>query len=275
MADPFFQVRGYGRASREKQIISPLQQESAVKDAFSLFQRMKTGWSNAQWGGFFVEEPNHSRTTKFHERPIGSQLITVSKPGDVILVSNFDRIFANVTDVCETLDLIEQRKFGIHILDMDVNLSSAMGQAVFKIMAAIKELEVKEIRRRCKETAIYRHESGLPHGKPPIGWKHKAYRDAKTGAVRRGFIPHDEERELANRLKEIKINGNLTIMEVWDMADRKRIRNPRGRVKKWSYNAIHRWTEAALRGFPLRNGEHTATPIPADSLPVDSIGADA
>lgn len=269
--EPMFVVRAYGRASTEKQVISPLQQESACKDAFSLYQRIKPGWANAVWGGFFADEAE-SRTSMLRQRPVGSLVLASTKPGDVVMASNYDRIFANVMDVCETIELIEQRKLRVVVLDLDVDLNHHMGQAVFKIMAAVKELEVKEIRRRGKETAAYRIANGLPWGKPPIGWKNKSFRDKRTKNVCRRFVPDDEGRALAKQILELRVRESLSFKQLAHKLNRRGIRNPRGGT--WTYPAVNRWVTAALREFPLKNGTHNPSPIPADAEHVDSIWSD-
>lgn len=263
--DPFFVVRGYGRASTDKQVISPLQQEATVREHFELFKRVKHGWSNAEWGGFHAEEPI-TRTSKLRNRPIGSLVLATSRPGDVIMASNYDRIFANVMDVCETIELIEVKKFRLCILDLDIDIGTDMGQAVFKIMAAIKELEVRELRRRCRENARYRVSQGLPVGTYTIGWKTVAYRDKTTRGIQRRYVPDYETRELAMKLLARKKAG-ASINGMTNELNRNGILNPKTHTK-FNRPAIYRLLEAAKRNFPLSNGSHDAPPIPPDAEPI-------
>jgi DNA invertase Pin-like site-specific DNA recombinase len=270
IAEPKFICRAYGRASTQKQVMSPLQQEAACKDAFSLYTRLKPDWANAEWGGFFFDEAT-TRTGKFRERPVGSLLIAMTRPGDVIMVANFDRIFANVSDVCETLELVELRKFRLAILDMDIDISGNLGQAVFKIMAAVKELDVKEIRRRGRETAAYRKSSGLPHGKHPIGWHTKCFIKSGQRMFRR-YLPNADERELARLILNLRTQHELSLGEIARELTKRRIKNPRGHG--WTKPAVTRWINAALLNFPVNNGSHAPAPIPVDAEPVDSIFSD-
>jgi DNA invertase Pin-like site-specific DNA recombinase len=272
--DPCFVVRGYGRASTEKQIMSPLQQESACQDAFNLYKRVKSGWANAEWGGFFFDEAT-TRTSKFRERAVGSLVLATTKPGDVILVSNFDRIFAKVVDVCETLELVEQRKFRLTILDMDIDIGCDLGKMVFQILAAVKELDVKTIRRRARENAAYRVANGLPHGGPaPVGWKVTNFKS--EGRIKKRLVPQHEHRALAKVILDLRVGKELSYQELTDELIRRRIPNPGRDGKNWSKMSVRRWANAALLNFPLRNGSHTPAPIPPDAEPVemDTILAD-
>jgi DNA invertase Pin-like site-specific DNA recombinase len=264
-----FTVRAYGRASTLKQVMSPLQQEAACQDAFSLYKRLKPDWANAEWGGFFFDEAT-TRTSKFRQRSVGSLVLASTKPGDVIMAANFDRIFANVSDVCETLELVELKRFRLAILDMDIDISGNLGQAVFKIMAAVKELDVKEIRRRGRETVAHRKANGLPHGKHPIGWRTKCFRAAQGGIARR-YSPNADERELARLILSLRTERELSLGKIGKELTRRHIKNPRGTA--WTKPAVSRWIKAALLDFPLRNGTHTPAPIPPDAEPVDHVNS--
>src|SRR6188474_1020553 len=101
--------RGYGRASTDHQVQSTEQQESVELETFALYKRIKPDWKDAEWGGFFADEAT-SRVSAFSQRHFGSLVIAASQPGDIILVANYDRIFANVSDVCDTLKLLNERR---------------------------------------------------------------------------------------------------------------------------------------------------------------------
>src|SRR5262249_39333892 len=126
--------RGYGRASRDTQILSTEQQESGVTDAFGALQRLKPKYAEAVWGGFYGDGIDEAitRTSKFRERHFGSLVLAASQPGDVILVSNYDRIFANVIDVCETLEFLRMMQIGLIILDCDIDTTTIVGEFCFK-----------------------------------------------------------------------------------------------------------------------------------------------
>lgn len=255
--------RGYGRASKDKQIVSVFQQESVCQDAFGLFTRIKPDWANLTWGGFFVEEENTTRTSKFRERKTGHILLAATQPGDMILVAKYDRIFANVIDACETIELIEQRKFRIHILDAELDISTNMGQAAFKMFSIFKELEVKEIRSRSRDNVAYRKGHGLPFNKQPIGWK---YAVVEIRGQRRSFyVPDRESRALAKRILALRTQlGRYD--RTLDELNRLRVMRPNG-TSRWRYTQVKRWCRAAIHDFPLPDGSQEPAPIPAEANP--------
>jgi len=262
-------IYGYGRMSTDHQVDSPKQQESVVRKEFEHRKATKTGWADAEWGGFVVDEVV-GRTTQFRCRERGSLLLATCKAGDWILVANFDRIFANTIDVCETLEIIRERQIKLCVLDMDIDLSSDLGEACFTILAAIKRLEVREIQRRCRESASYRKQRGLPHTVAPIGWK--TIRVLVSGKSRSYFTPDPVARARALQLLEMKNRMNLSMPSTRTAANRQGLWNLKG--KCWSLNAIIRWVRAAQNDFPLQNGCHEPTPMPDDARPINSISDD-
>lgn len=258
-----FVVRGYGRASTEHQVMSPEQQEAAVVEAFEAFKRIRPGWHNALWGGFYFDEAT-TRTSKFRERPVGSLVLAMTQPGDIIMSSNYDRIFANVMDVCETLETIEMMRFRVIVLDLDIPLDNDLGRAVFKIMAAVKELEVKETRRRCRNAAKHRLATGLPVGKAPLGWRLVAV--SLRGLVRKYLVPDEAVRALGKQVMEIKATTGLDYLHLTEELNRRRLRNAEG--NEWARKPLARLIRAAAKGFPLHGGQHEAAPIPPDADPV-------
>lgn len=267
MSEPFF-VRGYGRASTLKQIMSPVQQESVVREAFELFKKTKPGWEQAIWGGFHFDEAT-SRDSKFHEREVGSLLLAMTKPGDKILVSNYDRIFANVVDVCETLEMVERVGFGIIVLDMDIPLDSSLGKAVFQILSIVKGLEVQEIRRRTRNAHAHRRKAGLPQGKPPIGWSNIAV-TLKGGHVRRFYKIDRAARQLGEKVLKVRMDTGLALRPLAEELKRRQIKPPSG-YTEWTAPCLTRWIKAAALNYPLRNGSHEPAPIPPDAMPVETL----
>jgi DNA invertase Pin-like site-specific DNA recombinase len=265
-------VRGYGRCSTDRQALSPLQQEKVVSEAFTLFKQVKPGWQQAVWGGFFCEEPI-TRTSRFRQRPMGSLLLASTMPSDVIMVSNFDRIFASLIDVCETIEIIEQRKFVITILDSDIDLSTSMGQMCFQLMAVVKNMEVKEIRRRGRETSAYRRAVGLPKGGgDPIGWRN--VRVMVRGASRAHYAPDYEKRALCEELLAMREKHGGPIRQFCMWLNENKVGGRGGRKRKWNQPLVKRLVMAAKHGFPLPNGSHDPAPIPPNASPIATLTND-
>lgn len=258
--DSPFMVRGYGRASTDRQVDSPVFQEKTVTTAFELYRSVKPGWDKAQWGGFYVEPPI-SRDTKLRERQVGSLLLAATLPGDVIMASNFDRIFANTLDACETIELIEQRHFRLCILDMELDISTSLGQAAFKIIAAIKELEVQEIRRRCRESSHARRAAGMPVGAIPIGWRPVVLR--RHGKICKWYVKDEGFRAHVEELAIKRQREGLSFAQLFKWMNKKGFVNPRTR-RPWKERQLYRAFAQRRKHYPLANGSTEAPPIPPD-----------
>jgi DNA invertase Pin-like site-specific DNA recombinase len=209
MSDSIRVVRGYGRASTEAQSLSTQQQEAVELEAFELYRKVKPEWKGATWGGFFRDEDT-TRTSKFRERNSGSLILAACQPGDVIIVANYDRIFANVVDVCETLELVRSKGIRLLILDCDIDTTTDFGESVFKLLAVIKEMEVKEIRRRITEAMRYRRARGLPCAGSKIGWQtvHARHEGRNKTFWQPDFVARRLANELLRRMDEWDCNIN-------------------------------------------------------------------
>jgi len=260
-----FVVRGYGRASTDGQVLSTTQQEAVVHDAFGAYQKIKPAWADAVWGGFFADEAT-GRTSCFHERNAGSLLLAACQPGDVIVVSNYDRIFARVVDVCDTLDLLKARNIGLIVLDCEIDTTTILGAFVYKLLALVKELEVHEIRRRTRESKDHRKRIGRPHTYPTCGWKIIEVMVPGVSGAQKYFVPDNAARRLAREIMNVKImlEGGYERARVYCNANNILRRNRR----KWTKRTFQKWCDAAFKNFPLHNGSHDPAPIPANAIPV-------
>ena len=258
-------VRAYGRVSTDKQSLSLEAQESVCRDAFTLYQRIKPAWQDAVWGGFYREEAI-TRTSIFRQRPMGSLVLAATKPGDVIMAARYDRIFANVKDACDMIEIVETQKIKLNILDIDIDISGDLGQAVFKIVAVFKELAVKDIRRATREALAHLREQGRSFGQKPIGWDRVQVivNDRKQSYL----VPSDTDRGLAKRLYALHSQWEGTFKSFINELHARDIRNPYAKNKRWHQFSLRRWIDAAKNDFILPNGSHTAAPIPPNAKPV-------
>lgn len=239
-------VRAYGRASTEEQLMSPKQQEDVCAEMFALYKKVRPAWKNAVWDGFYFDEAT-TRTSRMLEREVGGLVVAASRPGDVIMAAKYDRVFANVLDACEMIELMETKKFGLCILDMDIDLTSHIGQAFFKFMSVVKEMEVKEIRQRARDSAAYRRKYGLPNNRlAPIGWR---IIDGPDGG--RIYTEDEGHRRIARKLLAYR-NQDLYRFQTLELfataVNRLGLRHPSGRP--WERRTVNRWLAAARNGFP-------------------------
>jgi DNA invertase Pin-like site-specific DNA recombinase len=228
--------------------MSPKQQDDVTLEALNLYRKIRPGWDSAIDDGFYFDEAT-SRTSKMVEREVGGLVLAATKPNDVIMAAKFDRIFANTIDACEVIELIEAKDFRLCILDLDIPLDNHIGQAVFKILAAIKEMEVKEIRQRAKDSSAYRRKVGLPNnGNAPIGWR---VIDGTNDD--RIYIEDGGARRLARKLLTLRNTDEYRFLSLAKFAtamNNRGLTHPSGAI--WWAPTITRWLEAAKQDFPKR-----------------------
>ena len=262
-----FRVRGYGRASTEKQILSTAQQRKNVEDAFDLYKRVRPDWAGAEWAGWF-EDIDVSRTTKFRERENGHKVWTLSESGDVIMASNYDRLFARPLDVYETLEEVRTRGIRLCILDFPIPIDDRLGEACFMIISMVKNLEVQATRDRTRKALAHRKDIGLPHsGKSPPGWKTVVC--MVDGQRRKFFTKNWAARELgAMILAKLRETGlDISNFQRWCVSKSWNDHNG----NPWSVSSLRRFIAAAEAGFPLPNGKLEAMKIPPEAKIVESF----
>jgi len=265
-------VYGYGRASKSHQVLSTDQQHAKVTDAFALRKANDPLWRDAEWGGWLADEAT-GRESCFRERHCGSLILAACKPGDVIAVSNFDRLIAGVRDAVDTMDYIHQHKINLWILDfggMQLDTTTPMGETFFVIMAQLKRLEVLDIRRRTRESKAHRKRLGRPWSKPPVGWKIVVASVPGITGPQRYFVEDQLSRRLARELAGIMRQGQLSYTQASQYCNSIGLKQITGATKgkRWTIPTFAKWCRAAENNFVLPNGSHEACPIPADAIPV-------
>jgi DNA invertase Pin-like site-specific DNA recombinase len=255
-------VRGYGRASTAVQVMSTGQQNSVCHDYFWLNKQVKPDWADAEWGGWFADEAV-SRDSRFIQREQGSRILAASKPGDIIVSAKFDRTFVNAADVHDTLRYLQDNRIRIVVLDCDIDTTSPLGECFFKVMAALKELEVNEIRARTKASAAYRRQIGRPNSKAPFGYKIVKVKREGIEKLQNYLVPDHAVRRLCDKVFEIsESHGHAGGRVTANILNVMGVKNFQGRT--WKPHAVIRYLNAARHGYPLPNGQLEPAPIPPD-----------
>jgi hypothetical protein len=178
---------------------------------------------------------------------MGSIIFTNAQPGDIIVVSNFDRAFRSVVDCHETLTTLEEKNIGIVILDVDVNTKTPLGRAFMKIIAVLKELEREEIGRRTRDALQYKKRKEKPiSSNCPMGWrKLGSKRDSK-------FVPEPKNRNWCKLIVKLREEKRLSWNQIHRLLKRKNAVYFSGRGKTWTMTRIRKGYVAAKLGFPMK-----------------------
>jgi DNA invertase Pin-like site-specific DNA recombinase len=268
-----FVCRGYGRASTDGQVISTQKQHAVCLDIFEFKKRTNPEWADAVWGGWVADEAT-CRETQFRTRHFGSLILAATKPRDRILCAAHDRLFGDLIDFCETMKLCETMKFVVVVGDKEIDYADEANVCYYKIITAFAELEVKRLRRRCREAIAYRKRVGRPATSPLIGWKHVVVKIPGIPEPQRYQIPDNRARRYARELLAIVTHRKLSFTQASQYCNS--IGHTQLNGKRWTVPTFVAWCRAAQNNFVLPNGSHDACPIPADAIPVkvETISAD-
>jgi DNA invertase Pin-like site-specific DNA recombinase len=254
-------VYGYGQASFDPTVLSTENQEIFLRNACAALINAGRFPADSAWCGF-VRDDATRKPVRFRQRPAASMFLAELGPSHILMAASSDRVFANVVDACETLELANQIGFRLLTLDYGID-TGAPHELLLPIAATMKHLRQRE-RRRTKEEFEYRKRQGIPAGgKCPIGWEIvRADLDGNDNAY---FVPDNEARRVAHFIAEHydRWGGNFEQTAYWMNAQK--ILRPDGR--RWRKSAIRNWYHPAKNGFPLPNGRREAYPIPVGARP--------
>jgi len=176
-------------------------------------------------------------SAKNTDRPAYQDMMSRIRQGEFthLLVWKLDRISRNLLDFCDMYEELKDYDVTFISKNEQFDTSTAMGEAMLKIILVFAELERKLTAERVKGIMLARAEKGLWNGAPvPLGYEYdeeKGYpviNEEEAKAVRFIFDNYEEVRstgEVKHRLElagiKTKRNGTWTTKTIADI-----IRNP-------------------------------------------------
>ncbi len=118
-------------------------------------------------------------------RPELTRLLDQLRPGDVVVVTKYDRLARSLRDLLEIVESIGNRGAGFKSLAEDIDTTTPAGRLVFHVFASIAQFERERIAERTREGLEAARKRGRVGGRPP------ALSPAQMVEVRR---MRDEER---------------------------------------------------------------------------------
>ena len=85
------------------------------------------------------------------DRPELDRMLNDLQAGDTVVVKSIDRLSRSTKDLLEIVEQIRTTQANLHILDLKIDTSTAMGKCVLTILGAIAELDRKTIKERTAE----------------------------------------------------------------------------------------------------------------------------
>ena len=100
-------------------------------------------------------------------RPQLDQLLDQLRPGDVIVVTKYDRLARSLRDLLDIVEIIKGRGAGFRSLAEDIDTTTPAGRLVFHVFASIAQFERERISERTREGLEAARKRGRVGGRPP------------------------------------------------------------------------------------------------------------
>lgn len=147
----------------------------------------------------FVER-GVSGSKPLKDRPEGSALLAVLKPGDVIITAKLDRMFRSAIDALAVLGKLRQAGVSLHMIDLGGDTTgNGVGKLVFTILSAVAEAERDRTRERISEVKRDQRKRGrYLGGIAPWGWQ-----VGKDGEL----VPIPAQQAALKRMRKLRQSG--------------------------------------------------------------------
>ncbi len=99
-------------------------------------------------------------------RPALNRMLDQLRPGDVVLVSKYDRLARSLPDLLDIVSRIEESDAGFRSLAEDIDTTTPAGRLVFHVFASIAQFERERIRERTMEGLASARAKGRVGGRP-------------------------------------------------------------------------------------------------------------
>jgi DNA invertase Pin-like site-specific DNA recombinase len=198
-------------------------------------------------------DAGESSDIPFMQRPAGAACCAALTEGDHLIIVLFDRAFRGAGDVEATMAYLTTRQVTVHILDMNIDSSTHMGQCMLSIMGAVKRLEKQTIKERTGRGYRRARKEGLAAA-ASNGWTHTT---GKVGKYKKLTIdrPYRDAAEHIVKMHEGGMSFRAIYFGICTGRRKKDSKLPpllRG-AREWSYGSIVQAYQAAKAGYPLPN----------------------
>lgn len=122
------------------------------------------GWADVEW----IEDAGYSAGSM--DRPGMQRALGMLTSGEasILAAAKLDRVSRSVIDCAELMSLANETGFGLVLLDIGVDTSTAAGRMVANVMAAVAEWERDTIRERTRVALAAKKAAGVVLGRPRV-----------------------------------------------------------------------------------------------------------
>lgn len=100
------------------------------------------------------------------KRPQLDRLLDQLRPGDVVVVTKYDRLARSLKDLLDIVDQVKKRGAGFRSLAEDIDTTTPAGRLVFHVFASISQFERERISERTREGLQAARARGRVGGRP-------------------------------------------------------------------------------------------------------------
>lgn len=235
----------YGRASTGEQVDTQVAQRQRTYDFMEYAQKSGRIPAEAVDAGFYCDVV--SGNTPVAKRKQGSVMMERIQPGDYLIVTKPDRLCRNLADIGQLVEMCLKRGIGLHFIDLDVNIDSAMGRCILNILTSIAQWEremnaERQIERRQALKAITGHDPVANY----FGWK----KMGKGENIR--FVVYEAQRWWGDLFCELFMEG-YSINSIEQNMTCMGINKPmftKAKSTTWPYYYVWNAVASAYLGYP-------------------------
>lgn len=132
------------------------------------------------------------------KRPELDALLGQLRPGDVVVVTKYDRLARSLRDLLDLVEAIKDQGAGFRSLAEDIDTTTPAGRLVFHVFASIAQFERERISERTREGLQAARARGRVGGRPP------ALTAAQKTEARR--LRDDEHRSISEIARLFKVS---------------------------------------------------------------------
>ena len=141
-------ILGYARVSAPDQDLSGQRDRLIREGAVRVFEDVVSG--------------------RTFDRPGLATLLGHARPGDTLAVTRLDRLGRSLGELLETVETLKAQEIDLISLEEDIDTTSAAGELVFHVFAAIAHFERRLTSGRTKDGLRVAGKRGRTPGRPPL-----------------------------------------------------------------------------------------------------------
>jgi DNA invertase Pin-like site-specific DNA recombinase len=143
--------------------------------------------------GAGCEKIFHEQVSSVEERPQLEACLDFVREGDTLVVTKLDRLARSTPHLLQIADLVRRKKADLHILNLNIETSSATGKLLLTMIAAVATFEREMMLERQREGIAKAKSAGKYKGRKPTARTRSA---EVIALVSDGVRPTDIARQL-------------------------------------------------------------------------------